>query len=1032
MGAISVDAADGPRDVAAWMALVRSQGALLDSLGIGLCAIDAAGRVQAWNPSLLRIFPEHEGAIRAGEPHAQMLRRLPPALHAVAGVSHAGTGEFEHRGQRITVSAQALPGSGWLQACRATPSRPPPDAGQRALQLTLDSMGQGLSAIGADGRLAFWNRRYSELLDLPESLLATHPTMEQLVRFQIERGDFGPDFAFVDALARGYVAIGDREHPLNGPQTYLRRTREGHVLQVVTLPVPDGGVVRTFTDVTELLRAQEDLASERKLLSTLVSNLPDRVWLKDMAGVYRLTNPANERHHGMATGAMVGRTGAQLFGAAGEAHEATDREAVAAGRDRTLRFERRELCADGEVRDFEVVKAGLYEPDGSLSGILGIAHDVTLRKRAEAALVAAKEAAQEASDAKTRFLSGMSHEIRTPMNAVLGMLTLLRGTDLTERQDDYAAKAEGAARSLLALLNDVLDFSKIEAGKMQLDLQPFSLQETFAQLSVILSANVGDKHLEVLYDLDPAVPDALVGDDMRLRQVLINLGGNAVKFTTEGEVVVSTRLLARADGQATVEFAVTDSGIGISEDDQHRLTGDYVQASGDTARRFGGTGLGLAICRRLLELMGSRLDLSSQPGRGSRFSFLVTLPTGTEASPVPAAAERRRVLVVDDNALARRTLGSLMQSLGWQVELAGGAEEGIRCVERSRHDGRAFDAVFMDWRMPGTDGWEASRRIRQSGDGRPPLIVMVTAKGRETLAQRAASERALIDAFLVKPVTPAVLRDTLRRLESPAAPPSSRAAAPRPLEGRRLLLVEDNPVNQQVAVELLRGRGAQVDVAGDGRQAVDRLAAGAVYDAVLMDMLMPVMDGLQATRAIRAMPGRGQLPIIAMTANAMDTDRAACLAAGMDDHLAKPLVLADVVDAILRHVQPQQAHAAAGDHAAAEAVFDLDGAVERLGGDRALIVRLLPTFERNLRKAADDLQAPWQPPAGEDLCRVLHTLKGSAGTMGATALATAAGRAEQELRAGAGPQATGDVLRLLDRTLQVVRQASAQEAQRRK
>ncbi|MGZ5179964.1 MAG: CHASE domain-containing protein [Ramlibacter sp.] len=772
----------------------------------------------------------------------------------------------------------------------------------------------------------------------------------------------------------------------------------------------DDGSITGFSgialDITLRKATELRLEAREHLLRTITDNLPVRIsyWDRNRRCLF-----ANRRFcevYGVAEGQAVAD---DVRGLQGIKAPSPFDEVEAVLRGLPQQFEQEMADAGGRVTTWQVH----YIPDlqgEEVRGYFALATDVTELKNA-------RDLALDASRAKTRFLSNMSHEIRTPMNAILGMLTLLRGSRLSDRQEDYAAKAESAARSLLSLLNDVLDFSKIEAGKMQLDRHPFSLERTLADLAVILSTNVGGKDIEVLYDLDPEVPDALVGDEMRLRQILINLGGNAVKFTHAGEVVVRTRLVARSAHEATIAFAVVDSGIGISEDDQHRLFEDYVQAHGGTARQFGGTGLGLGICRRLTELMGSRLELHSTPGRGSQFSFTLTLPLAPEPATQAQPAVRRRVLVVDDNELARSTLAGLARSLGWQADSAASGEDGVARVHQAHAEGAPYDAVFLDWRMPGVDGWEASLRIRALPEGaRMPLVVMVTAQGRETLSHRSPREQALLDAFLVKPVTARMLREAVERADQgPRPAPADAAPAAQPLAGLRLLVAEDNPVNQQIARELLETQGARVEIASDGRAAVDRLVAGEHFAAVLMDMLMPVMDGLAATSHIRRELGLS-LPIIAMTANAMDSDRAECLAAGMDDHVGKPVVLAEVVSAILRHLRPAPTPGPAVPAAPAAvapaampvapaatqhpAVLDRAAAIARLGGDSALFERLLPVFRGNLRQSGDDLRVALENAAHDELRRLVHTLKGMAGTMGAERLAEAARRAESHLRAG--------------------------------
>ncbi|MGZ5846786.1 MAG: PAS-domain containing protein [Ramlibacter sp.] len=909
-------------------ALKQSQAALqvtLDYAGRGILRTDAEGRVVLYNRRLLEVL-ELPPALLAGEPPiADFIRfqqqrgdfdagALPDAATGPALVEQlAGSPHYLRRttsGRVLEVATQKLPDGGMVRTFSDVTdyvlAQEALSDKTRALQLTLDNMSQGISAVDARGRVTMSNRRYQELLGLPESLMATQPTMEQLVRFQIDRGDFGPDFEFVDAVARGYVAVGDKVAALQSPETYKRKTHDGRVLEVHTRPLPDGGAVRTFTDISAYIRSQE-------------------------------------------------------------------------------------------------------------------------------ALIEAKEAAQQANQAKSRFLSNMSHEIRTPMNAVLGMLKLLRTTSLSQRQADYAAKAESAAQSLLSLLNDVLDFSKIEAGKMRLDRRPFSLEVMLADLSVILSSGAAKRDLEVLYDLDPRVPDALVGDDMRLRQILINLGGNAVKFTERGEVVIGTRLLAHDGRQATIEFRVQDTGIGISPEQQGRLVGDFVQATDQTARHFGGTGLGLGICRRLTELMGSSLQLESTPGVGSRFWFVLTLPVGALARHAPPAPVVERVLLVDDNAVARAALAGLARANGWQADTAADGEAALARIDAARAAARPYDAVFVDGPSRGLDDWQDGLRIRAHTAGRRvPLLLTVTAHGRQVLDQRPAEEQALFDGVLVKPLTPGMLRDALARTAE-AAPPSEPRASASPLAGLRLLLAEDNPVNQQIASELLSAQGARVDVVDDGLAAIEALAPGHRYDAVLMDVLMPRLDGLGATRRIRNVLGE-HLPVIANTANAMDSDRAECLAAGMDDHVGKPIVLDEVVRAVLRQIgrragqRPAQAtDGPAGPAAAAQQLppplLDRDGAIERLGGNTGLFERLLPAFRTNLEQARRDIGLALDQSARDDLCRLMHTIKGMAGTMGAAALAAAAARAEAGLCGGDAPldgPATGQVTSLIAQTLQAL------------
>lgn len=654
---------------------------------------------------------------------------------------------------------------------------------------------------------------------------------------------------------------------------------------------------------------------------------------------------------------------------------------------------------------------------------------VTDAARTLRAMESRAELAEAASRAKSQFLANISHEIRTPLNAVLGMLKLLQGTPLSLRQLDYVTKTQGAARSLLLLLNDVLDFSKAEANKMTLDPRPFRIDQMLRDLSVILSASVGEKSIEVLFDVDPQVPRSLVGDDLRLQQVLINLGANAIKFTQAGEVVIRMRLMERSPQDALIEFSVRDTGIGIASDQQAHIFSGFSQAEASTTRRFGGTGLGLAICDRLVGLMGGRITVDSELGRGSEFRFSVRLPLADRATsaavldedpPAPSALRELQVLVIDDNATARAVLSTMVASLGWAVEVADSGPQALEMARRRAAQGRPYDVAFVDWQMPGMDGWETSLRLRHQGVGNDKaLVMMVTAHGREMLADRSPVEQAELGGFLVKPVTASMLFDAVvnARLGSGdgLAEPVRRAPQRR-LEGLRLLVVEDNPNNQQVAQELLEVEGAMVQLADNGQAGVDAVRqADPPFDAVLMDLQMPVMDGLAAARTLRADPVGASLPIIAMTANAMATDREACLDAGMTDHIGKPFELTDLVQCLLRHTGREFVAAELSDSRpalndimlsprvltlAGEGGVDVLTAVSRLGGQVGVYERMLRGFLRDvpgLLKRLDDAlrTAAWERAAVE-----MHTLKGLGGTLGLGSLHADSAEAEKTLRTG--------------------------------
>ncbi len=584
---------------------------------------------------------------------------------------------------------------------------------------------------------------------------------------------------------------------------------------------------------------------------------------------------------------------------------------------------------NGEMYAELLVINTIYDDRGAVWRRVGLITNITTRKLAESELEQyqqnleqlvlsrtvelenARNEADSANRAKSSFLANMSHELRTPMSAVLGMLNLLQKTTLTRQQLDYASKSEAAAKSLLSLLNDILDLSKVEAGKLTLDPVPFRMDRLISELSLILSANVGGKNVEVLFDVDAALPKVVLGDSLRLKQVLTNLGGNAVKFTSDGHVVVGMKLLEKEAQRVEIEFSVRDTGIGIALEHQSRIFGVYSQAEISTTRRFGGTGLGLSISRRLVELMGGELKFESELGVGSKFHFRLTLPVVVDIPPelvVPVQIDPKTLtaLVVDDSAVACDLTVAMLRAEGVQVDCAHNGHEAVQMIQTRLREGlSAFQVIFLDWKMQDMDGWETARQIRdmqRTSALAASLLIMVTANSREMLSQRTEQEQGMIDGFLAKPVSASMLLDAVVRSRSSGAKESQVGSSQRRLEGMRILVVEDNLVNQQVADELLSSEGALVSLAANGQLGVESVAAAdPQFDVVLMDIQMPVLDGYGATQVIRHELGLTRLPVIAMSANVMASDRAACLAIGMTDHVGKPFELAPLVTLLRRY-----------------------------------------------------------------------------------------------------------------------------------
>ncbi|MGO4999577.1 CHASE domain-containing protein [Oceanisphaera sp. W20_SRM_FM3] len=657
---------------------------------------------------------------------------------------------------------------------------------------------------------------------------------------------------------------------------------------------------------------------------------------------------------------------------------------------------------NGDIRYIQAGAQIEHDAEGHVIRITGINLDITPQRELETGLRQAKARADEASAAKSTFLSNMSHEIRTPLNAVLGMLQLVQQTALDQRQCDYIAKTYKAARALLGLLNDILDYSKIEAGKLQLEPHLFELEDLMQELAVVLSGNLGIKPVELMFDFSPSLPRSLIGDRLRLQQVLINLAGNAIKFTEQGEVVIRLSELSRGSEWVRLRVDVIDTGIGIADDKLDYILEGFNQAEASTARRFGGTGLGLVISKRLLALMGTELHVTSTLGEGSCFCFEVVLGLEQEVQPLVTAevSERPlRVLVVDDHQISAEILARVARQQGWQVSTANSGQQALLEIEQN-HD---YDLVLMDWAMPDMNGLEAATKIRTLVQEHLPTVIMITAYGREQLAQAQQTANPPFTDFLTKPVTPQQLISTVQRALAGETMASEHKAIPAPsrqrLIGLRLLVVEDNALNRQVAAELLRGEGALVELAEGGLEGVSKVVgAPTAFDMVLMDMQMPDIDGLEATRRIRAHGACLELPILAMTANVSMEDQRACLAAGMNAHIGKPVDIEQLVAVLLSFCSTSGGlvveRAVPGQ---AEPGDKMDTILRRFGGDAGLYQRLLIGFEKEAGALFDELERHVGVRDPVAAAATLHTFRGAAGTMGAASFAARLSAFEQHL-----------------------------------
>ncbi|MEI8393300.1 MAG: response regulator [Rhodospirillaceae bacterium] len=708
--------------------------------------------------------------------------------------------------------------------------------------------------------------------------------------------------------------------------------------------------------------------------------------------------------------------------------------------------------ADGQREIAAVSGTPMYDTDGRFIGYRGTSTTVTGKYR-EIAMAAAKAAAENANMAKSEFLSNMSHEIRTPMNAILGLTHLLTRTPLTPEQADCVNKVSISGKALMGILNDILDFSKIDAGRMDLETIDFRLDDVISTLATIMSVTVASKDLETIIGIDNPVPNWLRGDPTRLQQILVNLVGNAIKFTETGEVAVHAELTEQSSDCVMVRFSVRDTGIGLSEEQQARLFQPFTQADMTTTRRFGGTGLGLVICKRLVELMGGTIGVISAPGKGSEFWFTLPFQIGR---PIEDDLEREHiltdleVLVVDDNATARMYISATAESIGMHPDSVDSGEHALDRLHEKVEQGTAYDLLLIDWQMPGMNGLETSKKIREDAmlaGTRPPIVIMVTAFTREEVFQ--SPEANFVDGVLVKPVTASALLNIVAEVQArrhgglgPLLDEVRRGKgiAMARLEGLRILVVEDNTLNQDVARAILEEEGATVEIADDGTEAVKRLRPehSPDFDLVLMDAQMPVMDGFTATALIREELQLKDLPIIALTAGVRVEDQEKCLGCGMNGFVAKPFDVPQLVNTILHHVgrltdaksnrSATQILNSKVDAALQSCSFDIPGldlrqALLRVGGKTDLLRSMLKRMVVDFEGVGERTRADLRNGRLDQAARVMHTLRGAAGNLAAVELSKQASRIETAVRAGEPLAATIPMVNELDATFAKFSQA---------
>lgn len=683
-----------------------------------------------------------------------------------------------------------------------------------------------------------------------------------------------------------------------------------------------------------------------------------------------------------------------------------------------FRAEYRVRCKDGSWR-WVLVAGQVIERDesGQAVRIVGILSDIDDEKNLQHALIAARDEAQEATRTKSDFLANMSHEIRTPMNAIIGMSHLALQTELDRKQRNYIEKVKQSAESLLGVINDILDFSKIEAGRLTIEHIEFRLEDVMDNLATLINYKAETKGLELLFDIASNVPVALIGDPLRLGQILVNLGNNAVKFTQHGEVVISVKVSECSERRCQLEFRVRDTGIGLSAEQQSRLFRSFSQADSSTTRKFGGTGLGLAISKNLVDLMGGHIWVESEPGVGSTFGFRLDFDLQELPKPVVrkylSELEGTRVLVVDDNKTAGEILTAMLRSMQFEVDYVESAVDALAAVSEASHS-EPYKLLVMDWKMPAMNGIELAKELEYDlALTHTPRIILVTAYSRDDAME--AAKDLHIQSFLNKPVTPSSLLDAVMTAVGREVISDSRTQlkhadiqqAVDALRGAHVLLVEDNEVNQELATELLEAQGIQVTIANHGKEALEKLAQSS-FDGVLMDCQMPVMDGYTATRLIRQQARFAALPIIAMTANAMAGDRDLVIAAGMNDHIPKPINVHEMFETMARWISPINKLASFQPVSVAESIkteeipqlpgINVQQGLLRTLNNPLLYRKLLLKTLRNQSGFASSYTQAKQAGEQSEQMRLVHSLKGVAGNIGAEQLASACQVVETQLQ----------------------------------
>jgi two-component system, sensor histidine kinase and response regulator len=881
----------------------------------------------------------------------------------------------------------------------------------------VESLPQNIFRKDGRGRFTFANSRFCETMG--RSLI-------QIVG--------KTDFDFFPAELAGKYQEDDRRvmesrQPFETVEAHRTPDRGQIYVQVVKTPLYDAdhnvvGVQGIFWDVTERKQMEEALAYERELLRALLNNIPDGIYFKDRQSRFLRVGRVLAQKFGVANpDEAVGKTDFDFFSEEHARAAFEDEQAIIRSGQPIIGKTEKETWSGRRDTWVLTTKMPLRNENGEVIGTFGISKDITALKEAEQELARARDAALDAAKLKAEFLANMSHEIRTPMNCIIGMSGLLLDTELNDEQRDFTETIRTSADALLIIINDILDFSKMEAGKLAVECTDFDLLDTVESTVELLAERAEAKGIELVCWIHAEVPRSVRGDPGRIRQILTNLVGNAIKFTDRGEVVV--RLTGKRESEQAVMLhcAVSDTGIGVSPEVRNKLFQSFTQVDGSLTRKYGGTGLGLAISKQLAEMMGGEIGMTSTPGQGSTFWFSVRLDTPPPESPAPPdhppTLKGRRMLIVDDNATTRQMLNYHVESWEMVAATAGGPAEALELLRSGAEHGCPFDVVVLDLQMPGMDSLNLAQQIRSDPALARTRLLMLTSLGLHLDAE--AWHRVGIDAYLVKPVKVARLREGLLSVfaDGPAGqtpePPLLRGPAPDalPRPHLRILVAEDNIVNQKIALRQLKKLGHSADAVANGKEVVEAVKR-IPYDLVLMDCQMPELDGYEATRRIRRLeagesgPDQAPVYIIAMTANAMEGDREGCLAAGMNDYVSKPVKLPELQAALHRAVgrvptrsrqpspatEPEPADPVI-DPAVFQSLRDLQGPDE---ADQ--VAELVDLFLKDTPPRLEAIKAAVLASNAPALRESAHSLKGTASNLGARRLATLCAKMEGLAKAG--------------------------------